>query len=499
MSTERIVFLGPSARVTLTIPDTIVERLFAHLFRGDGDEHGAIIFAGIARTEAGLRLLAKDVTLARDGVDYVPGRHGYRMLTGQFVTTQILRAEREHLVYLAVHNHGGADEVGFSTDDLESQSRGYPALLDITRGHPVGALVFAKNAMAGRLWLAADRVVDITEARIVGMSWRHLRPSPAPRPPARQQAYDRQARLFGDRGQDLLGRLKVGVIGAGGVGTLLVEYLARLGVGSLVVIDPERVDPTNLPRMPGATRRDAMTWLRRDGSPRWMRWLGERLAAPKVKVMRRLAMRANPEISIQALQEDFVDSATARRVLDCDYLFLAADSMQARLVFNAIVHAYLIPGTQIGVKVPVAPDTGEVGEVFTASRPILPTSGCLWCNGLISPTRLQQEAETPAERRAQRYIDEPEIPAPSVITLNAAAASSALNDFLFAVTGLADPTVSADYIRGLPRARKQILERPRRDAACPHCGSEASSLLAQGDKAQLGTRDSPLAINRPEC
>jgi hypothetical protein len=36
---------------------------------GDGDEHGAVIAAGTARSPRGNRLLARDLFLAKDGVD----------------------------------------------------------------------------------------------------------------------------------------------------------------------------------------------------------------------------------------------------------------------------------------------------------------------------------------------------------------------------------------------------------------------------------------------
>ena len=116
-----------------------MERLIGHLFPGDADEHGAVIAAGIAESSRGVRLLARDVALARDGIDYVPGKRGYRMLTADFVTDNILRCARDRLVYLAVHCHGGRDTVGFSPDDFASHERGYPALLDLVDGLPVGA------------------------------------------------------------------------------------------------------------------------------------------------------------------------------------------------------------------------------------------------------------------------------------------------------------------------------------------------------------------------
>lgn len=123
--------------------------LRGHLFPGDGDEHGAILRCGIARSQRGTRLLVRDVVTAVNGVDYVNGKRGNRQLTASFVADNIDACAEQGLAYLAVHNHGGADRVGFSRTDMASHDRGYPALLDINDGVPVGALVFADNAVAG--------------------------------------------------------------------------------------------------------------------------------------------------------------------------------------------------------------------------------------------------------------------------------------------------------------------------------------------------------------
>src|ERR1700738_3776459 len=94
--------------------------LMAHLFPGDHDEHGAVIAAGVATTGRGTRLLARELLIAVDGVDFVPGRRGYRMLTPEFVSDKIRHCRDERLTYLAIHNHGGRDEVGFSDPDNRS-------------------------------------------------------------------------------------------------------------------------------------------------------------------------------------------------------------------------------------------------------------------------------------------------------------------------------------------------------------------------------------------
>jgi hypothetical protein len=57
-------------------------------------------------------------------------------------------------------------------------SRTNPALLDIAGGLPVGALVFARNAVAGDLWSAGGRRVVLDEAVVGGgLPARRLRPA----------------------------------------------------------------------------------------------------------------------------------------------------------------------------------------------------------------------------------------------------------------------------------------------------------------------------------
>ncbi|WP_194915329.1 ThiF family adenylyltransferase [Catenulispora rubra] len=201
-----------------------------------------------------------------------------------------------------------------------------------------------------------------------------------------------------------------------------------------------------------------------------------------------MARAANPGAPFDAIFDDVTKTTVAAHLTDCDFLFLVADSMQARLLFNSVVHQYLIPGAQVGAKVVTSLGSGDILDVFAVYRPVTPDAGCLWCNGLINTARLQEEALSSAERAAQRYVQEATVVAPSVITLNSVAAAHAANDFLFSVTGLHTDELGHDYLRWLPRSADVRFDAPRRDGACPECGADAHSRLARGDARRLPTR-----------
>jgi molybdopterin/thiamine biosynthesis adenylyltransferase len=276
--------------------------------------------------------------------------------------------------------------------------------------------------------------------------------------------FDRQARLFGDAGQALLEALHVGVIGAGGGGSIIVEQLAHLGVGRITAVDFDTVGRVNLSRIVGATPRDA------------------RRGRKKVAVLADLVERIDPRCRYSAIDGDLTDLAVAERVLDCDFLFLATDTISSRLVFNAIVHRYLIPGIQVGAKVEVSAD-GSVDQIYVAVRPVWPHQGCLQCNSLIPPDALQRENRTDEEANAQNYLNEPEVTDPSVITLNGLAASHATTVFLLSHTGLADERALRHRLF-FPTDGQALEVSPRKERDCRFCGTTEKSSFALGDPAE---------------
>jgi len=475
--------------VEFRIPQIMFDELFAHLFPGDHDEHGAVIAAGICESARGTRFLARKLFIAREGIDYVASKYGYRALSADFVARVSNFCAQNRLCYFAIHCHGGSDSVSFSGVDTDSHKRSYPALLDITEGGPVGALVFAQNAIAGEVW-TRNGVHTLDSMTVVGLNHRRLYPAPKKSATIADNIYHRQSLLFGARGQEHLKGAKIAIIGMGGVGSLVSEWAARVGVGEIVAIDYDKLEPSNNSRVVGAMRWDAIEALLNSRFAA-LRALGKRLSTFKVHVGRRVARAANPKVKYDAVVGNIVDEKFALKLKDADYIFLCADSMQSRLVFNALVHQYLIPGVQIGSKVSVDRATGDILDIFCVSRPVLPqpNGGCLWCNQLISPAKLQEEAISEEQRKRQAYVDDPTIHAPSVITLNALGAAQAVNEFLFSLVGLHDDEGQvAGYRMASPRARRWSKVGCASETSCPHCGDMKTSVFAKGDRASLPCR-----------
>lgn len=427
----------------------------------------AILACTLQQTSRENRLLVREIFPARNGMEHIVGPSGHHQLTADFVRDKSEYCADRGYCYISVHVHGGTNRVQFSEPDLAAHERGYPSLVQFLQA-PAGGLVLAGEAAAGDIWLPSHERVSLDHVVVAGRRLRTLRAAPLARAPTIDATRHRQSLLLGDEGQRVLKVLKVGVVGAGGVGSVLVELLARLGVGHLVVADPDRLEDTNFSRVLSSRTRDYRPWF----------W---RKRTAKVDIAERAARIANPSAVFEKIFDDFRRPNVVSRFLGCDYLFLAADPMSVRLLFNQVVHQYLIPGLVVGTKARVHERSGALIQVTSTVRFVGPGGACLWCNQLVTPQLLAEEAASPAQRRAQKYVDDPAVKAPSVITLNATGAGLAANWFLFGATDLGAPSYefcSFDAIDGSVQE-----QRARSDADCPQCMRR----LGAGDTVSLTT------------
>lgn len=63
-----------------------------------------------------------------------------------------------------------------------------------------------------------------------------------------EERFSRTIIILGEEGVEKLRKARVAVFGAGGVGSFLIEALARAGIGHLDIIDSDKVEPSNINR-----------------------------------------------------------------------------------------------------------------------------------------------------------------------------------------------------------------------------------------------------------
>ena len=458
------------SRWTATMLERDYDTLHRQMFQPDHDEHAAFLYAGLSETELGRRLLVRRVVPVADH-EFVPSNRGaYRQIVPRAVARAALECDELGLCLLWAHSHpSSSHSVDFSLDDLAAHAYAHPALIDMTHDHPVAGLVFGEHSVAGEIWAAGEDPTRLASLRVVGRNLKTLTPQPR-HVGAAASRFARQVLMFGTPGQQILRELTVAVVGAGGGGSLLIEMLAHLGVGRIIVIDYDVVDETNLSRIVGATPAD--------------------VGRLKIDVAHDLAARVDPDVLVDAVYGDIAYVDDARRLVDADFAFLATDNILSRYAFNLVCHQFLIPGIQVGAKV-TGDDAGGIELIHVMERPVTLQDACLDCSGAIPADALTREQLSPEARRAQGYVDGDDgadIEEPSVITLNSISTSLAATDFLLMATGLMPKETSLEASAYYPQERELRSRAAVKRPNCRFCGDGETSALARGDLKSLSLK-----------
>ena len=226
--------------------------------------------------------------------------------------------------------------------------------------------------------------------------------------------YDRQIRAFGAVGQSVLKSLRIGIVGLGVTGSVVLQELAHLGVRDFLLLDPDVVEETNLNRLIGATPSD--------------------VGLPKVEVAKKWGLHINPKIRFNASQESVLNVRSVKTLADTDFVFCCTDSHGSRAVLNQFAYQYLVPMIDIGVV--IAAGDNIVTHVAGRTQMLAPGLACLVCANLLDPEQIRRDLLTDFERQADPYILGNTEPAPAVVSLNATISSMAVTMFLNACTGI---------------------------------------------------------------
>ncbi|MDG1572922.1 HesA/MoeB/ThiF family protein [Robiginitalea sp. M366] len=172
--------------------------------------------------------------------------------------------------------------------------------------------------------------------------------------------YNRQQKLqgFGPEGQQRLERARVLVVGAGGLGVPVSQYLAAMGVGTLGIIDGDRVETSNLHRQPAYTPAD--------------------VGQLKVDVLQEVLHRQNPDITIRAYPEFLEPSKVSNLLLAYDLVVDATDRIPVRYLLDDACVLRGIPwvyGALHGFEGQVSVFNYQEGPTYRCLFPKMPKAG----------------------------------------------------------------------------------------------------------------------------
>ncbi|MGC2966214.1 HesA/MoeB/ThiF family protein [Paraburkholderia aspalathi] len=227
----------------------------------------------------------------------------------------------------------------------------------------------------------------------------------------------RHAQLFGSGTTQRLREMSVAVVGCSGTGSPVIEQLARLGVGRLVIVDPDHIEDKNLNRILNATREDA--YLRR----------------PKVEVMARAIAAMGFGTELEIIADDLATPRAVRAVAACDVVFGCMDGVEGRHLLNRLAALYVLPYFDLGVKLE-ADGQGSVNEACGAVHYIRPDGSTLLDRKVYTVAQLKSAGLKRTDPKAYReqvkagYIKGVAEDRPAVISINMQIASTAVNEFL---------------------------------------------------------------------
>lgn len=168
------------------------------------------------------------------------------------------------------------------------------------------------------------------------------------KPDLNEPFYARTKMLIGEPALRRLTESKVLVCGLGGVGSACAEALARAGVGALVLIDFDNIDPTNLNRQLHTNRHN--------------------IGRPKADALKERLLAISEHCEIQVIKERLNADNIASLVAGADYVVDAIDDVPAKIALADFCRQKAIPLVMsMGTGNKLHPELMELADISKTS------------------------------------------------------------------------------------------------------------------------------------
>jgi len=354
---------------TLSLTEKQHRELRSLLYPGDGCEAVAIALCGRHAGDALHRLLVHRVVPLPPEALYLRAPDQVRWRTPALIPV-LEQAAKRGLAILKLHSHPGGF-AQFSAADDRADGELFASVHAWTDdGQPHGSAVMLPDGeIFGRAHLQNGTSVPFARILCIGDDIRLWGPR-GTEPGAVPEFARRNAQAFGDGTHHLLQALRVAVVGCSGTGCFTIELLARLFVGHLVLVDPDRLEEKNLNRIAPARRQD----------------VGKNKAEFFAEHVR--AMDLGTRVS--AHPADLSDRDALRAVASCDLVFGCMDSADGRHLLNRIATFYSQPYLDLGVRLE-ADGNGGIDQICGSVHYLRPGGSTLLSRGVYTADQLRAE------------------------------------------------------------------------------------------------------------
>lgn len=396
----------------IKITEKMHQELKNHLHNGDGLEALAFALCGRLSNKGEDFLLAHKIFL----MPYDKCERSEEFVSWKTIDIQLLleEAHSKGLALIKIHSHFIVDS-NFSTLDDISDKSFFDSVYGWTNNELPHAsiIMYGDGSLKGRIVKRNLSFQNVIKFSVVGESievFSKTLSNPI------NKAFDRNAQAFGGKTVNSLKEMKIGVVGCSGTGSPLIEMLVRLGVGNLVLVDPDVMGPENLNRIYGSTMEDV------------------KANKSKVEVISKHIDSIDIGTNVITFDCCLQESREAvNELASCDFLFGCVDSFEGRHYLNLISTYYLVPLIDIGVKLN-ADGKGGVESIIGNIHYLYPNSKTLIERGVYNSEQLLAESLkriSPEEfEQRQVYFENADVSSPAVISVNSMCSSTAVNEML---------------------------------------------------------------------
>lgn len=388
------------------------------LFPGDGRESVAFALCSTACGPDRTRLLVREIISLPDSA-YLGRAIDEVAWSTRPLIPLLGRIESEGLSLIKCHSHPGGS-TKFSNLDDESDRGLLSACYQWNSSGLHGSLVLSDRDAAARIVTDSGHFIPVDAVNIVGdrlCSFRCNQLEGAVSAPEQQ----RLVQAFGEGTYRALKGMRIAVVGASGIGSLVAEALQRTGVGELLIVDDDRVEVVNLNRILHATQRDANN------------------RAYKTSIVGRSAREMGLGTRVVELPAKLQDPNVIQLIGGCDLIMGCVDNREARHLLCRVAAFYLLPYLDAGVAIR-AETNGEIDSITAGIHYIQPgqsfiSRGVFDLEALRADSLQRNDPDHYAEQRKQGYVSGVEVERPAVMPLNMIAAGYLVMELLARIHG----------------------------------------------------------------